>query len=346
MKKLIPKFLEKIITPKPIVRKKMCLMSSTTSLACFGGGLLYFISPVEYLSSNSNNIYNNGIKKNNSLKIFSILFILSLIISFHQISYLLTINKNIFEKRLYYLFFLPIFSKIILKSELFKHQILSLFISIIGIILLFIPMALKIEKDDININILIIFVSAAGSFFTVMIKHLTHNYFLSIYFCLLFIGFFSLVILLFGFIIFYLINEHNLDNFIENFKGENLLSITYLILNIIFNLILYILSFLIIYFFSPTLFMVTDLINPIIGWTISLFINEQEYKTIEIILNIIGYFIVLFSSLIYNEIIICNFFGLNRNTKKFLEEKQREELLLIRNNDDDVEPIDLKTEID
>ena len=37
--------------------------------------------------------------------------------------------------------------------------------------------------------------------------------------------------------------------------------------------------------------------------------------------------IALFSSLIYNEIIIFNFCGFNKNTKKCIEERQRKELI-------------------
>jgi len=63
-----------------------------------------------------------------------------------------------------------------------------------------------------------------------MVKQLTHKYFLSPYLCLLFIGFFSLIILLVGFITFYLITDKNLNNFIGIFEGENLTSVIYLIL--------------------------------------------------------------------------------------------------------------------
>ena len=84
--------------------------------------------------------------------------------------------------------------------------------------------------------------------------------------------------------------------------------------------------------------MVTDIIHPIIKWIMSLFQDEKERKTLDIILNCIGYFLVLFSSLIYNEIIIFNFYGFNKNTKKYLEEKQREEFSSILDYYIDDEP--------
>ena len=83
--------------------------------------------------------------------------------------------------------------------------------------------------------------------------------------------------------------------------------------------------------------MVTDIIHPIIDWIISFFQNENKSKTLDICLNSIGYFLVFFSALLYNEIIIFNFYGLNKNTKKFLEEKEKEELSSIYDyyNDND-----------
>ena len=330
------------------IKKKLYFISSTFSLTYFGGGLLYFITYIRAKTESSKKsrdfpssssiiyIYNDPFEQNNALKMIFILLIISLLINLAIICNLLAFNKTLFEKRLYYLLILPIFSKIILKTELFSHQILSLCISIIGIIFLFIPTALTIEKSDIIFNILVIFATSAYSLSYVMVKYLTHKYYLSPYFCLLFIGLFSLIIFLLGFIIYYSIN--NFAEFKENFINESLQSVLYIILAIISFIILNVLSYLVIYFFSPTLLMVTDIINPIIKWIFSLFQDEKENKAFDIILNGIGYFLVFFSSLIYNEIIIFNFFGLNNKTKKYLEGKQKEELSIIANdNDNDID---------
>ena len=271
---------------------------------------------------------------------------MSLLFCIDVITSLYFINKKAFEKNIYYLIFMPIFSKFILKNELFKHQILSLFIFLVGLFLLLIPYFSNEKKTEIIFNIINVIISASDSFIFVMVKQLTHKYFLSPYLCLLFIGFFSLIILLVGFITFYLITDKNLNNFIGIFEGENLTSVIYLILFFFFGLVLNVLSFLVIFYFSPTLLIVTDIIYPIFTWIISLFKKDKENKAFDIILNSIGYFLVLLSSLIYNEIIIFNFFGLNRNTKKYLEIRQREELSSIINNDEDNGIIELKNDID
>ena len=48
----------------------------------------------------------------------------------------------------------------------------------------------------------------------------------------------------------------------------------------------------------------------------------------------IGFIIELFSSLIYNEIIILNFCGLSQNTKKYVEQRLMKELQDIRKEED------------
>jgi len=315
------------------IKNKLFLISFSLFLSYFVGGLLYCISYIR--TQTEDLIYNEKIIKINPLKIFFISCAMSLILYFALITEFLSINEKVLEKRLYFLLFLPIFSKIILKDELFRHQILSLFISIIGIILLFISLILIEKEISILINILIAISIIGYSLFFILIKHLTHKYFLSPYLCLLYIGFSGLIILLIGGIIYYSINNDSDNNFMNIFEGESSESIIYLILSFCFSLILNVLTFSVIFYFSPTLLMITDIINPIINWIISLFIDKERHTSIEIILNSIGYFLVLFSSLIYNEIIIFNFFGLNRKTKKYLEIKQREELNSIIDDDDD-----------
>jgi len=331
----------KNLTDKKI-KKKLYFLSSIYPLSYFGGGLLYFITYIRtktetskksrVSSSSIEYIYNEPIRQNNTLKILSILFIISLLYNISIICNLLSYKKTVLERRLYYFLLLPIFSKIILKSELYSHQILSLCISIIGMILLFIPKYYGFEKSYIIFNILVFFSTSISSFNFVMAKFLTHKYFLSPYFILLYVGFFSLIIFLLGFISYYLLN--NFDEFKKNFINENSISVVYIILSIIFLLILDVLSYLVIYFFHPTLLMLTDIINPIIKWIKSLITGEEEKTTLNIILNSVGFSLALFSALIYNEIIILNFFGLNSKTKKYLEEKQREELSIMDNDND------------
>ena len=65
--------------------------------------------------------------------------------------------------------------------------------------------------------------------------------------------------------------------------------------------------------------MVTHIISPFLNWIFSVINEGQELP--DVVLYPIGYLIVVFASLIYNEIIILNFCGLNKDTKKFIEQR-------------------------
>ena len=87
--------------------------------------------------------------------------------------------------------------------------------------------------------------------------------------------------------------------------------------------------------------MITNIICPLLVWIfVIIFLGAP---TIEIILCPIGYLIAIFSTFIYNELIILNCYGLNKNTKKFvnkrinkeLEELKTTEEIFIPEGDDD-----------
>ena len=309
------------------------------------GGLLYFISFIRTKTEESkdkaiiykerkslNLIYNKDKPKKSKIKIFFILIFISILLSIYTFIYTISIGKTAFEKRLYYLFFISIFSKLILKNQIYRHQILSLSLSFIGLILLFFPIYLKIEKKDILINIYNIISAICYSLFLVLVKNLTHNYYLSPLLCLLLVGCFSLIITIFGFIIYSIIKNNNFSYITQNFQNsENKKDMNFYIygsLSFFFCILLQIFNFLVIYYFSPILLVVTDIISPMLSWVIlSLEEGETYYN---IIFNTIGYFFELISAFIYNEIIICNFCELNKYTKKCIVERQTAELNLLK----------------
>ena len=66
----------------------------------------------------------------------------------------------------------------------------------------------------------------------------------------------------------------------------------------------------------------------------------------DVIMYPIGYFIILLSSLIYNEIIILNFCDLNKNTKIFVERRQTEELIELAKNQEEIQLENLNDKYD
>ena len=80
------------------------------------------------------------------------------------------------------------------------------------------------------------------------------------------------------------------------------------------------------YIFSPELFAITDIFSPLFS-LIALWIQEKEKNGIKIFLFVFGYLIIALGAFIYNEIIVCNFCGLNQNTWKAIDQKAYEDWL-------------------
>ena len=335
------------------LENKQFFLSTFINSTYIGGGLVYFISWIrtkteetrdivqidsERKSSFVKYIYNEGGIQTDKFKIFLLLLYLSFLLAIFDVVDVYALGRNTFEERLYFLFFIPLFSKLTLKISIFKHQILSIFIGSIGLILLFIPVILVIEKEDTIINVCM-FVSSIGySNFLVLLKYLMNRFYFSPYLCLFFLGIFSIILNTIGFMIVSLLKYQNLSLIIDNFTFENIDNpvklILYLCATFISASFLQIFSNLVIYYFSPILLMVTDSISPMLLW-IFLILPEEE-KAINIVFNASGYLISLISSLIYNEIIILNFCGFNKYTKKYILKRQQKETYLLRDTENSI----------
>ena len=132
-------------------------------------GLFYFIPNLQVKvnikkkSTNKDNpnmvanyIYNKNFRTTiNTKKDIMLILLLSLM---HAIDDLLWVFIKdigiVFDQRLFYLFFIPLFSKIILKQDIYKHQYFSLLISLIGVIFLIIPLCIDFCNEYIVPNIL------------------------------------------------------------------------------------------------------------------------------------------------------------------------------------------------
>ena len=280
----------------------------------------------ERIPHNIKYIYNKGFKQNLIKKYALIIFLSLLIVAFELLSSH-SRGYKLFQERLYFMFLIPIFSKFILKDDIFKHQYFSLIIAILGSIFLIIPVGLKLAEEDIVPNIQKFFSAVAYSLFLVLIKYVTHTFYISPFKLNFIFGLISLGCIVIGFIIFSLVKFHDFSYFkdcLDFSEVDNKLVLSlYIIFGFIFAAILQFLTLLVIFYFSPILLMVTDIISPMLTWIVSTIEGERELP--GVVLNPIGYLIVLFSSLIYNEIIIFNFCGLSENTKKFVEIRLNEE---------------------
>ena len=276
----------------------------------------------------SNNIYSKKIREN-KFKIFFIILTIAIGYNNYISSKMLLKGKTIFEIRIYHVIFNTIFCKIILGYEIYKHQLLSLILILIGWVFISIPVFIKLTTDDIYYNVLFFFGAIFYPLYLVLLKYIIENYYISIYLDMFFIG----VILLILSTVLTMINStfvysdfSDLINIFDSAYNKILLFFAFFsgtIVKFIFCII--------IENFSPNIFVLTNVISSIITWIYSVGFKKKPDTTSNIICLSIGYFIILISCFIYNEIIILNFFNLNENTNFNIKERNVNDRLLSEN---------------
>jgi hypothetical protein len=286
--------------------------------------LIYFIRtrPIKATSERRNSLtFKSKESKNKNLKIFLLILVIGISYTIYiSNSKILSKKYTVFEIRIYHLVFNTIFCRLILKYEVFSHQILSIILTLIGWILISIPIFQKISSQDIVPNIIFFFGAIFYPLYLVFFKFIIQKYYLSVFLNMLFIGIFLLIISIIGLLTYSLIDCNNLTYIKEIFDIAEDNKLFYFAL--LFGTIVKVIFCLIIYYFTPNIFVLTNVISSIINWIFNYFITKnKEETTLNLILQGIGYFIILFSTLIYNEFIIFNFCGLNKNTIKNISER-------------------------
>ena len=254
-------------------------------------------------------IYNRITKKNFRVKVYYFI-LLGLLIGMIRLIPFSNIGKNIFEFRIYFLIFIPLFSKLLLNENIHRHHYVSIIIAIGGVFFLLVPVGLVVQQEDIIPNILFFFLAVSYSFYIVLIKYLIQKYFISPLKLSLIFGIFSIILTCIGFIIYSLIKYHDLSYFkdcLDFSEVDNKLIISiYFIATFLVETTHQLLILLAIFYFSPTLIIVTDIISPMLLWIVVTI--EYGYSMPDVILN---------------------FCGLSKNTKKFVENRESEETIQI-----------------
>ena len=227
-----------------------------------------------------------------------------------------------------------ILSIIILHSPVYKHHYLCLAVNIIFLIILVILDVMDIVKTKDNLYflyaVLKIIIAILFSFEDVYAKVLFSLGSFSTYIYLLYRGIFvNSFALLFSIIFIFvkLPDEKGQKSivFTRIWKVyENKLNILLYIIFFIFMYLLNLNIFLIIDKFSPIHFAVASTIYNSISLIISCIYGQQELK--EFFIKIAVYFILIISALVYNEIIILNFCGLQKYTSFYLHKQASEDI--------------------
>ena len=197
-------------------------------------GLFYFISYFRKNSNiNANNKFligtkylNNKSNNYNSKKVYLFYFLLSALLIIAQFAYAYTSKYTKFNENSYLILLIPLFSKFILKENLYKHQYLWIILNI--------PICLKVKKEDILANFINLIHALIYSIFLVLIKYVNNKFFISPLQSSLIFGIISIILSLIGFIIYSLIKYGDLqifNNLFDFSKVDNKLTLSiYIIL--------------------------------------------------------------------------------------------------------------------
>ena len=240
-------------------------------------------------------------------------------------------------------------SRLFLGEKIYTHQIFSsiiIFISILIVIILYLINNFIKDTDENKENlfinlILILITSSLYAIFNIMEKKY-YNFFLDSPYHLMFkVGLIGLILILFYEIITVLISGINKPfngvfyQIGNNFEKYGIVYILIFIFDILSSFLFVCGIALTVYFFTPCHFIISESISQIIAFFT--FEKLYLYSLGELIAISIFYFFILFSALIYNEIIIVNIYSLKYNTKKYInlrQIKETEEILLFDKNPD------------
>ena len=257
------------------------------------------------------------------LFLMSIIFVLYLIIKGYSM------NNKTMENNLYILFFISLLNEPLLQKQFYKHHLVSINMAGIGLIIILVIFIFENINNNLKYNyiydILLLIVTFFYSINLCSFTYLSCKY-EKPYKYLLFIGIFTTLLTTIGYILLSLINNSNLSYIINIFnKCDNNNKICfgdYIFKIIIIFILFFFLKTCIIYTLnnlSPSYLALSYIISSLIYYIIKA-IQSNDNNMFNIIFNIFGYLIILIAALIFSEIIICNFCGINEGIYSGLSE--------------------------
>ena len=268
-------------------------------------------------------IYNDLTKKRNKYSLIILTSILDTLARAHELFYFLFVDLYILDL-LKTIWIIPIdilsrilFCYLILKTKLYKHHIISIIIFSIGFLITgFLGM---VEFDSKNNWIYLLFMISSRIFYALedaISKILLTNKFLLSHYLMFLRSSFSLIFIIILILILSLTSAINLNYYKDLIHrsdfGFELLKKIFLVISTFFKTFC---VFRIIDIFSSQHVGFCNVISCCMGM-IKYLIDEKEINNVILfIFDIISLIFIFLATLIFNEMIIINVFGLNENTK-------------------------------
>ena len=224
--------------------------------------------------------------------------------------------------------FFIVLSMVIMKYKIYRHHFVSFIITLINLILLIISFFIRFPECAIQTIIYYFFYSFFFCLFCILGKKYLNLFSNSPYNIMVLIGIISIIILFIYDVIMFLISDNN-DNEINKYgiiigfrNMTNFPSVLYFIFDVVFYFFSNIGILMTIYYYSPFHYIISESISEYLFILYDFIIYDRGYKLIDIILYSIIYIINFIFFLVFNEIIILKFCGLNYNIKQNIEERE------------------------
>lgn len=242
-------------------------------------------------------------------------------------NFVLHIGKQSFGVFFEIIYFI-VLSMFAMKYKIYKHHLVSLIVILINLIFLIISFIICFPDCIIQTIIYYLFYSFLFCLFCILLKKYLNLFCNAPYNIMLSIGIISSIILLIYDIIMFSIFENN-ENYnnkygiIFGFKNmTNSFSIPIFLFDVILQFFSNIGIWMTIYYYSPFHYIISESMSEYLFILYDFIIFKRDYKILDIILYTVIYIINFIFFLIFNEIIILKFWGLNFNIKENIEERQ------------------------
>ena len=228
-----------------------------------------------------------------------------------------------------------VLSYFILQQKLYKHHFISYGLITIILIIIFIISYTYLKKILESIIFYFLY-ELVFALYDVLIKKYMNVFYKSPYFTMFWLGLISTIALLIYDVIAYFVNpdvsgiiiglKDNIDNI-----GDFFLFVLDLIIEYAWNLGIWLL----IYYYTPCHYFISEFISEYFYYLSNVIKeNDEFYSTKNGILFSICFLLIIIFSLVFNEVIILNFWRLDYNTNKRIYERQKYEFDIDLKNKD------------
>lgn len=254
--------------------------------------------------------------------------------------FILIIGKQSFGVFFEIIYFI-LLGKCVLNMKIYKHHLVSLIVMLVDLLLLIASFIKCFPDCTIQTIVYYFFYSFLFCLYCIVGKLHLNSFSNSPYKIMLSIGVTSTIIIVIYEIIMILILDNNDDNnnkygIIFGFQNmTNLFSILFVIFDITLNFCCNIGIWLILYYFSPFHYIISESLAEYFFIIYDFIIIGRDYKTIDIILYTLIYIINVTFCLIFNEILILKIGGMDFNVKESIEQREMiDNILALETNND------------